>query len=235
MSEVHLARALPAALLRRMLGFFLITGLFLPAVTASEPSLAGHEEDRDLRGGEHGQRQREPGVIVSLNPDNVPLTLLEFRGPREQRRRVPVFAQAQQHQIESRGAWAEDGRQLGFLAGGVAGRAVHRVDARIDVGEERFAGHTEVGVGMRSGNAAFVPEEDIDVPPGVFAAAQALVERAWRVPARERDGARMEIEEFLRSRLRDIGNDTKFGTHFSCQALGAMSASDSGGPQVAAG
>lgn len=44
MYEVHLARALPARLLRRMLGFFLITGLFLPAVTASEPSLAGHEE-----------------------------------------------------------------------------------------------------------------------------------------------------------------------------------------------
>ena len=88
---------------------------------------------------------------------------------------------------------------------------------------------------MGARRTALVAEEDVEVGPGVVAPTETLVEGAGRIPPSERDGAWLEFEEILGRFLRNVRDDAKFGAHVRSQALGAMSVSDSGGPQVAAG
>ena len=85
---------------------------------------------------------------VAEHAHDVPLAHLEGGVSGEQRRGVTIGTQAQEHQIEARKAGAEDGRELGFCSRGIAGLAVHRVNAGIDVCEQRLAHHPEVGVGV---------------------------------------------------------------------------------------
>lgn len=76
-----------------------------------------------------------------------------------------------------------------------------------NLGEQRFVGHTEVGIRVIGGNAPFVSEEHVDVGPWVVERGKALIASAGRRPAGQCNCSRGDLEEEIRGRRGGIVGD----------------------------
>lgn len=151
-------------------------------------------------------------MVGSLDPHDQPLNLVEGRIAREQRRGVPILAEAEDGHMGGR-VRTQHLPQLPLVGRGIAGLAGHAVDSSANLGQQGFVGHPEVGIRVIGWNAPFVSEEDVDLGPPVLELGKALIAATGRRPSSQCNGPRRDLEEEGGGRRRQIIDDSQLSSH----------------------